>query len=527
MVPARVWSAASLALVLACGGTREPGGADGGAGGDDGKSDDGDDTADDASVGCAPIASEPVVIATAAGADEYALLLPAAAGSATSWGEEGNEALILDVSTAGRGVVGQIVLHHGDVRFEYGMTLGALAAGEEVAVAVSPLSAAGAAPEACVETASLIGAAELGDEAEGLVNAPVMVWPADKRFDDIPVLVGWSAARRGYQMVYTGEAGGTVASCGGGGEGIEAELARWGRASDVESLYSYGAPARWERCTGSTQVETLAPRFEAAHPILYYGDGHNRLFESRAGYGKACGGGDAEKADGDLTGWNVGNPGNGAEQDADFAITLRPLPVALDPLGYDRFGGRREALLDAYAPWIYRMTFLELERERMLDGEHALPLDRYLYADVHAAGVDGRGDGLCDLISSGGFVLRVVTSGGEVSSGQQMTRDYFTGTGENWKRLAIPVPDGFTAADVDHFVFDAYDGDGIYLLGLGDVFLTRAAGPDAELEVVRSGSAEMTWFVDDDSSGCAGGVNSDGPGGVPYDCAGGQIAIPR
>jgi hypothetical protein len=413
------------------------------------------------------------------------------------------------------------------VRFEYGMALGALGAGEEVAVAVSPLSAARAAAEACVETATLLGAAELGDEAEGLLNAPVLVWPAAKRFDDIPVLVGWSAARRGYQMVYTGEDGGTVASCGGGAEGVEAELARWGRASDVESLYSYGAPARWERCTGSTQVETLAPRFEGGHPILYYGDGHNRLFESRGGYGKTCGGGGAEKADGDITGWNVGNPGNGAEHDADFAITLRPLPVALDPLGYDRFGGRREALLDAYAPWIYRMTFLELEREGRIDGEHALPLDRYLYADVRAAGVDGRGDGVCDLLSSGGFVLRVVTGDGEVWSGSQMTRDYFTGTGENWKRLAIAVPDGFAAADVDHFLFDAYDGDGIYLLGIGDVFLTRAAGPDAALEVVRSGSAALGQFVDDDSSGCTGGVNSDGPGGVPYDCVGGQVAIPR
>src|SRR5690349_12783554 len=123
-----------MAVFLACGGTGEPGGADGGAGGDDGKGDDGDDTADDASVGCVPVASEPVVIAAAGDADEYALLLPAAGGSATSWDEDGNEGLILDVSTAERGVVGQIVLHHGDVPFEYGMALGALAAGEEIAV---------------------------------------------------------------------------------------------------------------------------------------------------------------------------------------------------------------------------------------------------------------------------------------------------------------------------------------------------------------------------------------------------------
>jgi len=89
------------------------------------------------------------------------------------------------------------------------------------------------------------------------------------------------------------------------------------------------------------------------------------------------------------------------------------------------------------------------------------------------------------------------------------------------------VPDGFTAADVDHFVFDAYDGDGIYLLGIGDVFLTRADGAGAALEVVRTGASPLTEFVDDDSSGCSGGIDMGGPGGVPYDCVGGQVAVPR
>jgi hypothetical protein len=527
------WSAAaSLALVLgACAGDREPVGPDGGADEGGGKADDPDGRAPDAAPeeSCVALAAGAEVAVGMAAADgEHALFLPAAAASATSWGEEGNEALVLDVATARRGVIGQLVLHHGPAPFEYGMALGALAAGEEVRVAISPLSAERAAPEACVGPARLVAASELGAEAEGLLNAPIMVWPAGKRFDDLPVLVGWSAARRGYQMVYTAEDGGTVASCGGGADGVEAELARWGRAADIETLYSYGDAARWGRCTGSTPVATVSPRFEGSHPILYYGDGHNRLFESRGGYGQVCGSGSAEKADGDLAGWNVGNPGNGPERDAEFAVTLRPLPVALDPLGYGRFGGRREALLDAYAPWIYRMTFLELEREGRIDGAHALPLDRYLYADVHASGVNGAGDRVCSFTVSGGFVFRVVTTSGAVLSGPQMTQDFFTGSGENWKRLAIPLPAGFTAADVDHFVFDAYDDDGIYLMGLGDVFLTRADGAaDATLEVVRSGTAPLAQFVDDDRTDCQGGVNTGGPGGVAYECVGGLVAIPR
>lgn len=517
-------------LCAACAGGEEAGGPDGGGTAADGKADQIDGEAgDDAgtTATCIEVRGEPVVIGAAASAGEYALLLPAAADSATSWGEAGNQALILDVSTAARGVVGQIVLHHGDTPFDYGMAIGELAAGEEVAVAVSSLSAEQATPSACVGPATLIAAADLGEEAEGLLHAPILVWPLAKRFDDLPVLLGWSAARRGYQIVYTAENGGTIADCGGGADGVEAELARWGRASDVEALYSYAPPARWERCTGQTEVATLSPRFEGDHPILYYGDGHNRLFESRGGYGRACGTSSSQQADGDLAGWNVDNPGNGPEHDAGLAITIRPLPVALDPLGYGRFGGRREAMLDAYAPWIYRMTFLELEREGSLDGQHALPMSRYLYADVHASGVDGSGDRVCSFTVSGGFVFRVVTGSGAVWSGPQMTEDFFTGSGENWKRLAIPVPEGFTADDVDHFLFDAYDGDGIYLLGIGDVFLTRPDGAGAALEVVRSGASPLTQFVDDDSSGCQSGVNTGGPGGVPYDCVGGQVPIPR
>jgi hypothetical protein len=69
-----------MTLLVACGGTREPGGADGGAsaGGADGAA--GDDSTDDAGTGCVTVGTEPIAIASAAAADEYALLLPAAAG---------------------------------------------------------------------------------------------------------------------------------------------------------------------------------------------------------------------------------------------------------------------------------------------------------------------------------------------------------------------------------------------------------------------------------------------------------------
>jgi hypothetical protein len=38
-------------------------------------------------------------------------------------------------------------------------------------------------------------------------------------------------------------------------------------------------------------------------------------------------------------------------------VILRPLPVDLDALGCAAFGGRREALIDRDAPWLYRISF--------------------------------------------------------------------------------------------------------------------------------------------------------------------------
>ncbi len=524
----------SFALLFSTISTAAGCGGDGGDGADDGApaadgspsaSVDGGAQGDAAAAACVTVREAPVVVAAAAAQDDHALVLPARSASATRWDEVDNEALVLDVIGSERGVIGQLVMHQGQDSFDYGMSVGRLAAGEEVSVVVSPRSAVNATREACVGPARLTSATELGDAGEGLVNAPAFRWPAAKRFDDLPVLVGWSRARKAYQAVYTTEDGGTVENCGGGAEGIRGEIARWGRACDIEGMYSYGESPRWGRCTGNTPFSSVTPVLEGDHPIFYYGDGHNRLFESRGGYGETCGGGAAERSDGDIAGWNVENPGDGPELDGDLVITVRPLPVDLDAIGYAEFGGRREGLPDVYAPWLYRLTFLELAREDKIDGERSFPMEQYLYVDVHVADVGGSGDRECSLQVSGGFMVRVVTAGGEVIEGPQMTASY-AGGGNDWKRLAIPLPTPITADDIDHLVFDAYDDDGIYLLGLGDAFLVRPEGESgAALEYLRQGELPLAFYVDDDSSSCPGGVNTDGPGGVPYACADSLVEI--
>lgn len=471
-------------------------------------------------------------LGTATTADEYALTIEASAASATSWGESGNEALVLEIRN-GAALVGHLVLHQGADRFAYSMHAGALAAGDVLSVKVSPLSAPSATKAACISKVTLTPASAMGASAEGMIHAPIVKWPKEKSFDDLPVLLGWSKTQKNYQLTYTNENGGTTALCGGGARGIRSEIARWSRALDMEGIYGYGGAGHFERCTGTIAPTTNEPRMIGAHPVVYYGDGHNRLFESRGGYGQACGTGSDAQADGDLEGWNTGNPGNDPSQDDAFTIVLRPLPVDMDAVGVTHWGGRREAIVDTYAPWIYRLTDEELHREGKIDGSMTFDMTRYLMVDVYAIDVGGSGDATCGPISAtpsvgahatGGFVLRA-NAGSVVSNGPQMTADYFGGENDV-KRIAIPLAAGVTAADITGFTFDAYDNDGIYFMALGDAFVATPAGSNgATLDYVHKGKTDYGMYVDDDSSGCSGGANV--LNGTSYPCAGSFFSFPR
>ncbi|MDB4953111.1 MAG: hypothetical protein JWO36_680 [Myxococcales bacterium] len=472
--------------------------------------------------------SAAVVVGNATTADDYAFVVTVKSASATSWSTGGNEALVLAVFGA-QSLIGHLVIHQGQAKFDYGMHVGALAAGEPISMKVSTLSAQNATRKATVCDPTLTPSAMLGAAAEGLINAPEYRWPIQKSFNDIPIVVGWSKARKAYQSVFSNEDGGTAEQCGGGSSGMQAEIARWGRSVDIEDSYDYGAAPQWERCTGRVPVTTTAIRMEGTHPILYYGDGHNRVFESRAGYGQTCGTGSPEKPDGDLVGWNIQNPGNELAKDTGHVIILRPIPVDLDSLGYAQFGGRREAVVDRYAPWLYRLTSLELAREGKIDNSKTFPMSRYLYVDVRVSDVNGSGDQYCAPLGvSGGFKLRAVTGNGTAISSPQITGAYAGNGNHDWKRVAIALPAGVGAADIDHFTFDAYDGDGIYLTAIGDAFIPIATGTNsATIDYVRMGTKALAYYVDDNSNSCTSGINTAGPGGTPYPCVGGQIDVAK
>lgn len=476
---------------------------------------------------CTTIGDAEVPLATASADGEAILTLDARSSSKTSWAEKGNEAVVLEVRRAGTRV-GHLILHQGSDAFAYGMHLGALKKGDALTIKVSSLTAAKAARSACIAKATI--SAPKPDMAEGVAHAPILKWPAQKSFNDAPVLVGWSRKAKGYQLTYTHEDGGTPELCGGGARGMRSEIARWGRGLDMEGGYGYGGEGRFGRCTGTGTPSML--RMEQSHAILYYGDGHNRLFESRGGYGNKCGTSSDNKSSGDLEGWNKNNPGNEAEKDDPFTIVLRPIPVDGDAIGMDKLGGRREGLVDSYAPWLYRLVDSELKREGKVDEEQTFSMNRYLFVDVYADDVGGSGDETCGPISAfpglhrvtGGFRLSAIAKDGKVSKGPQMTADYFSG-GTGVKRIAIPLAAGVKASDIAKVTFDAYDDDGIYFLGIGDAFVPRASGTNgATLDYVHKGEMlKANVYVDDDNSSCTNGKNT--KNGVAYPCAGSSFTL--
>ena len=204
--------------------------------------------------------------------------------------------------------------------------------------------------------------------------------------------------------------------------------------------------------------------------MLYHGDGHNRVFEDRSGYDATCGTSSDNAPDGAIAGWGSPNPDPG--DDAKYAIILRPIPVAADSVAYSFGGAPRERVLTKDAPWMFRLAGLEVAREGKVDGQSTFAFDRYLHADVYVADVDGSTSSCPITGLSGGFKLRAHTTNGQTSSAGQITNA--SCANQQWKHVSIPLDATHVPADVDQLIFDAYDDDGIYLLGIGDVYLLGA-----------------------------------------------------
>jgi hypothetical protein len=114
----------------------------------------------------------------------------------------------------------------------------------------------------------------------------------------------------------------------------------------------------------------------------------------------------------------------------------------------------------------------------------------------------------------GGFALRAHTKQGKTDSNDVITK---ATCGDGWKHVAIPLDAVHSPADFDEIIFDAYDGDGIYLAAIGDVYILQADGVNgAKIASVRRGDRQLNAYVDDDDSGCKNGTNT--RDGVAYAC---------
>ena len=169
----------------------------------------------------------------------------------------------------------------------------------------------------------------------------------------------------------------------------------------------------------------------------------------------------------------------------------------------------------SYAPWLLRLTGLEVAREGKVDNVETFAFDRYLHADVYVADVDGP-DFMCPpTLQGGGFVLRSHTKDGATDSAGRITT--YSCSGQQWKHVSIPLAATHAASDFDQLVFDAYDNDGIYILAVGDVYVLAADGDNgATVGSVRKGAKVLGEYVDDDQSGCVAGMST--YNGKTYPC---------
>jgi hypothetical protein len=242
------------------------------------------------------------------------------------WGAPGREAAVLAVSLDGA-LQQHLVLARG-ASGEYRILLGALAAGEHrLALALDRKLSARGAWDARVESVSIEAVSE-GDPAyEALAHAPILHTRKHtlSRFSDVP-LVAWVESHPApdagrelrYSVVFSNEDGGTP---------IDRLMATWGRATDIELVYSVqlDAAGRVRAATfqGKDHITArFAGRYEASHPVLYVVTENNMVRD----VGK-----DTPR------------------------MALAPRPFPLDSVS-------REAVMDA-EPWTYRVSQQEVRRE--------------------------------------------------------------------------------------------------------------------------------------------------------------------
>jgi len=245
------------------------------------------------------------------------------------WGAKGREAAVLTLAVDGRHSQ-HLVLTRG-ASGDYRVLLGALAEGEHrLELTLDTRLSARGARAGRVESAEVETLAGGDPGHVALAHAPIVHTRKGslERFSDVP-LVAWvetfPAAEGGRELRYS-----IVFSHEDGGTPLDRLMATWGRATDIELVYTVelDAEGRVRRADyqGKNHVtKAFAGRREGSHPVLYVVTKNNMLSD------------------------------RGPETPR---VALAPLPFALD-------GVSREAVMDAQ-PWTYAVSAAEVRREGLV-----------------------------------------------------------------------------------------------------------------------------------------------------------------
>jgi hypothetical protein len=324
------------------------------------------------------------------------------------WGRPGHEAAVLGVTVDGA-LHQHLVLARG-ASGEYRLLLGALAAGEHtLALALDRKLSARFAREPLVESVAIEAVHEGDPGYEALAHAPIVHTRdhALARFSDVP-LVAWVESHEApdagrelrYSIVFSHEDGGTP---------LDRLMATWGRATDIELVYSVqlDAEGRLRAATfqGKDHVTArFAGRREGRHPVLYVVTENNMVQDS-----------------GPLT----------------PRVALAPRPFALDSVS-------REAVMDA-EPWTYRVSQQEVRREGRVAaharaGSKRIP-DPRRFVGLEACGsvADARLAFDAGVAEAGGTLRWYASDAGRP--------DFRVARGGCF-RAAVALPEGKTVADV-------------------------------------------------------------------------------
>ncbi|HVD78813.1 MAG TPA: hypothetical protein VNH43_14445 [Vicinamibacteria bacterium] len=242
------------------------------------------------------------------------------------WGQPGREAAALVLSVDGK-YSQHLILSRGEALADYRVALGSLAAGpHRLQIRLDRGASARHAGTVTVQRARFAFAPEDGSDHAMLAFAPILHARPDtlERFTDLPLLM-WceretipGGVRLRYSVIFSNEDGGTP---------IDRLMATWGRATDIEYVYSVelddaGKLVGEEFQGKDHKLLPFRGPHEGTHPLEWVVTDNNM----------------------------VGDQGDTARR------------YALAPEPFDLTDVSREAVMDAH-PWTYRVSAQEARRE--------------------------------------------------------------------------------------------------------------------------------------------------------------------